>query len=134
MPLKQFERSFWSIYLRHRIGLVNLVRNEPMDKFTNQLVSEVSHLDDEEPSLPRNANRKDSSQQLKVVCDLNMMNPTSIQVQFEQFTNLLQDKPNYSVDRLVEVLSTFGKNKSQKTLSTFSQLGRLQTPLAKGHS
>ena len=148
------------------------------DKFWNQLISEVSQLDVEEPTLPRkrkmpkrfdefashhfyetpkdlyrrtyieaydnviqviekrfqqkdfliyrsvqeiflNAiNGKDSSQQLEFVCDVfkNDLNPTNLQVQLEQFANLFQDKPNCSIDTLVEVLSTFGKNKSQKML------------------
>ena len=34
----------------------------------------------------------------------------------EQFANLFQDKPNCSTGKLAEVLSTFGKNKSQKML------------------
>ena len=42
--------------------------------------------------------------------------PTNLQVQVEQFANLYQDEPNCSVGTLVEVLSTFGKNKSQKML------------------
>ena len=43
-------------------------------------------------------NGKDSSQQLKVVCDVfkNDLNPTNLQVQLEQFANLFQDKPNCS--------------------------------------
>ena len=148
------------------------------DKFWNQLISEVSQLDVEEPTLPRKrkmpkrfdefashhfyetpkdlhhrtyfeaydnviqgiekrfqqkdfliyrniqdiflnaTNGKDSSQQLKVVCDVfkNDLNPTNLQVQLEQFASLFQDKPNCSIDTLVEVLSTFGKNKSQKML------------------
>ena len=63
-------------------------------------------------------NGKDNSQQLKVVCDVfkNDLNPTNLQVQLEQFANLYQDKPNCSINTLVEVLSTFGKNKSQKML------------------
>ena len=40
--------------------------------------------------------------------------PTNVQVQLEHFANLFQDKLNCSTDTLVEVLSTFGKNKSQK--------------------
>ena len=63
-------------------------------------------------------NGKDSSQHLKVVCDVfkNDLNPTNLQVQLEQFANLFQDKPSCSIDTQVEVLSTFGKNKSQKML------------------
>ena len=34
----------------------------------------------------------------------------------EQFANLFQDKPNCSIDTLVEALSTFSKSKSQKML------------------
>ena len=37
-------------------------------------------------------------------------------VQLEQFANLFQDKLNCSIDTLVDVLSTFGKSKSQKML------------------
>ena len=61
---------------------------------------------------------KDSAQQLKVVCDVfkNDLNSSNLQVQLEQFPNLFQDKSNCSVDTLVEVLSIFGKNKSQKVL------------------
>ena len=63
-------------------------------------------------------NGKDSSQQLKVVFDVfkNDRNSSNLQVQLEQFANLFQDKPNCSVDTLIEVLSIFGKNKSQKML------------------
>ena len=63
-------------------------------------------------------NGKDRSQQLKVVCDLfkNDLNSSNLQVQLEQFANLFQDKPSCSVDTLVEVLSIFGRNKSQKML------------------
>ena len=146
--------------------LVNLVlislrtkrTDAEFDKFWNQLISEVSQLDVEEPTLPRKrkmpkrfdefashhfyetskdlhhrtyfeaydnviqgiekrfqqkdfliyrniqdiflnaTNGKDSSQQLKVVCDIfkNDLNPTNLQVQLEQFVNLFQDKPNCS--------------------------------------
>ena len=48
----------------------------------------------------------------------NDLNPTNKQVQLEQFADLFQDKPNCSIDTLVEVLSTYGKNKSQKMLLT----------------
>ena len=60
-------------------------------------------------------NGKDSSQQLKVVCDVfkNDLNPTNLQVQLEQ---LFQNKPNCSINTLVEVLLTFGRNKCQKML------------------
>ena len=147
------------------------------DKFWNQLISEVSQVDVEEPTLPRkrkmpkrfdefashhfyetpkylyrrayfeaydnviqgiemrfqqkvfliykniqdiflNAiNGKDSSQHLKVVCDVfkNDLNPTNLQFQLEQFANLFQDKPYCSIDTLV-ILPTFGMNKSQKML------------------
>ena len=163
--------------------LVNLVlvslrtkqTDAEFDKFWNQLISEVSQLDAEEPMLPRkmpkrfdefashhfyetpkylyrrtyfeaydnviqgiemrfqqkvfliykniqdiflNAiNGKDSSQHLKVVCDVfkNDLNPTNLQVQLEQFANLFQDKPYCSIDTLV-ILPTFGMNKSQKML------------------
>ena len=163
--------------------LVNLVlvslrtkqTDAEFDKFWNQLISEVSQLDAEEPMLPRkmpkrfdefashhfyetpkylyrrayfeaydnviqgiemrfqqkvfliykniqdiflNAiNGKDSSQHLKVVCDVfkNDLNPTNLQVQLEQFANLFQDKRYCSIDTLV-VLPTFGMNKSQKML------------------
>ena len=63
-------------------------------------------------------NGKDSSQQLKVVCGAfkNDLNPTNLQVQLKQFANLFQDKPNCLIDTLLQVLSTFGKNKSQKIL------------------
>ena len=63
-------------------------------------------------------NGKDSSQQLKVVCDVfkNDLNSSNLHVQLEQFANLFQDKPNCSVDTLVEVLPIFGKSKSQKML------------------
>ena len=59
-------------------------------------------------------NGKDSSQQLKLVCDAfkNDPNPNTLQFELEQFANLFQDKPNCSVHTLVEVLPTFGKNKS----------------------
>ena len=62
-------------------------------------------------------NGKDSSQHLKVVCDVfkNDLNPTNLQVQLEQFANLFQDKRYCSIDTLV-VLPTFGMNKSQKML------------------
>ena len=55
---------------------------------------------------------------MKVVCDVfkNDLNSSNLQVQLEQFANLFQDKPSCSVDTLVEVLSIFGKNKSQKML------------------
>ena len=55
---------------------------------------------------------------MKVVCDVfkNDLNPTNLQVQLEQFDNLFQDKPNFLNNTLVEILSTFGKNKSQKML------------------
>ena len=65
-------------------------------------------------------NGKDSSQQLKVVCDVfkNDLNPTNLQVQLEQFANLFQDKSNCSIDMLVEVLSTFGKNLTSDNVVT----------------
>ena len=52
-------------------------------------------------------NGKDSSQQLKVIWNLfkNDLNPTNLQVHLEQFANLFQDKPNCSIDTLVEILS-----------------------------
>ena len=55
---------------------------------------------------------------MKVVCDVfkNDLNSSNLQVQLEQFPNLFQDKSNCSVDTLVEVLSIFGKNESQKVL------------------
>ena len=55
---------------------------------------------------------------MKVVCDVfkNDLNSSNLQVQLEQFVNLFQDKPNFSVDTLVDVLSIFGKSKSQKML------------------
>ena len=66
--------------------------------------------------------------------------PTNLQVQLKQFSNLFQDKPSCSTVTIVEVLSAFGKNKSQKTLlphvvklaRTFLVI-RLQIPLMKGH-
>ena len=190
--------------------LVNLVlvslrtkrTDAKLDKFWNQLISEVSQLDVEEPTLPQkpkmpkrldefashhfyktpkdlyrrtyfeaydniiqeiekrfqqkdfliyrniqdiplNAiNGKNTSQQLQVVCDVfkNDLSPTNLQVQLEQFANLFQDKPNCSTDTLVEVLSTFGKNKSQKMLlpdvvklARLFLVMRLQMPLVKGN-
>ena len=55
---------------------------------------------------------------MKVVCDVfkNDLNSSNLQVQLEQFANLFQDKPNCSVDTLVEILSIFGTIKSQKML------------------
>ena len=190
--------------------LVNLVlvslrtkrTDAKLDKFWNQLISEVLQLDVEEPTLPQkpkmpkhldefashyfyktpkdlyrrtyfeaydnviqeiekrfqqkdfliyrniqdiplNAiNGKNTSQQLQVVCDVfkNDLSPTNLQVQLEQFANLFQDKPNCSTDTLVEVLSTFGKNKSQKMLlpdvvklARLFLVMRLQMPLVKGN-
>ena len=190
--------------------LVNLVlvslrtkrTDAKLDKFWNELISEVLQLDVEEPTLPQkpkmpkhldefashhfyktpkdlyrriyfeaydnviqeiekrfqqkdfliyrniqdiplNAiNGKNTSQQLKVVCDVfkNDLSPTNLQVQLEQFANLFQDKPNCSIDTLVEVLSTFGKNKSQKMLlpdvvklARLFLVMQLQMPLVKGN-
>ena len=55
---------------------------------------------------------------MEFVCDVfkNDVNPTNLQVQLEQFANLFQDKPNCSIDTLVEVWSTFVKSKSQTML------------------
>ena len=51
--------------------------------------------------------------------------PTDL-VQLEQFANSFQDKPNCSTDTLVEVLSIFGKSRSQKMLlQDFLKLARL---------
>ena len=67
--------------------------------------------------------------------------PTNLQFQLEQNINLFQDKRNCLTDALVQVLSIFGKSKSQKMLLSDVEnlvrlflVIRLQMNLVKGHS